>query len=151
MGLAAAAVINNDIKVNKESQSVSICPGPNLAYFSKYMSLKEMSNQIYGMSDSITRVDRPHMFLKELDLYINFLSSKLEEASDDFNKKQVKYFTKFTNNLYQGLDYYSSLFKDIKVKFKQNKNFILADLDRCKLDLKKINSKIEDLIKTSSL
>ena len=39
MGLAAAAVINNDIEVNKESQSVSICPGPNLAYFSKYMSL----------------------------------------------------------------------------------------------------------------
>ena len=108
-------------------------------------------NQIYGMSDSITRVDRPHMFLKELDLYINFLSSKLEEASDDFNKKQVKYFTKFTNNLYQGLDYYSSLFNDIKVKFKQNKNTILTDLERYKLDLKKINSKIEDLIKTSSL
>ena len=149
MGLAASAVVNNNIQV-KESQFVSICPGPNLAYFSKYMSLKEMSNQIYGMSKSITRIDRPHMFLKELDLYVNYFTDKLDEAAKNFNKKQERYCTKFLNNLNEGIDYYSFLFENIKVKFIQNKDVILVDLDNHRDVLKKMAAELDSLINVES-
>ena len=145
MGLAASAVIKNNIQV-KESQTVSICPGPNLAYFSKYMSLKEMSDQIYGMSKNITRADRPHMFLKELDLYISYFSDKLAESANNFSKKQEKYFKKFLKNLNQGIDYYSVLFENIKFKFMQNKDVILVDLDNHRNMLNKITVELDRLI-----
>ena len=35
MGLAAAAVINYEVNT-RESKGVSICPGPNMAYFSDF-------------------------------------------------------------------------------------------------------------------
>ena len=145
MGLAAAAVVNYDIK-SSESKTVSICPGPNLAYFSKYMSLKEISSQIYGMSKNIARFDRPHMFIKELDLYINYISDKLAESSNDFNKKQAKYFDKFLNNLNDGIFYYTDLFGGVQTKFSQSKEHMFNDLDVFRKKLSTLTQKVNALI-----
>ena len=49
------------------------------SYFSKKMSLKEMVDHIYGRVNVITRKDRPNMFIKELNLYIDYLKNKIEE------------------------------------------------------------------------
>ena len=142
MGLAASAVVRNKIEV-KESEYVSVCPGPNLAYFSKYMSLKEIANQIYGMSESIARIDRPHFFIKELDLYVKYFTDRLEESLDDFNKKQEKYFTRFLNNLEEGIDYYSSMFENMQSTFLQNKSRILSELDNNRKKINDISLKIK--------
>ena len=142
MGLAASSVVKNKIEV-KESEYVSVCPGPNLAYFSKYMSLKEIANQIYGMSESIARIDRPHFFIKELDLYVKYFTDRLEESLDNFNKKQEKYFTRFLNNLEEGLDYYSSMFENMQSTFLQNKSRILSELDNKRKTLNDISLKIK--------
>ena len=142
MGLAASSVVKNKIEV-KESEYVSVCPGPNLAYFSKYMSLKEIANQIYGMSESIARIDRPHFFIKELDLYVKYFTDRLEESLDNFNKKQEKYFTRFLNNLEEGLDYYSSMFENMQSTFLQNKSRILSELDNNRKKLNDISLKIK--------
>ena len=142
MGLAASSVVKNKIEV-KESEYVSVCPGPNLAYFSKYMSLKEIANQIYGMSESIARIDRPHFFIKELDLYIKYFTDRLEESLDNFNKKQEKYFTRFCNNLEEGIDYYSSMFKNMQSTFSQNNSLILSELDNKRKILNNISLKIK--------
>ena len=145
MGLAAAAVVNYGIE-NSESKTVSICPGPNLAYFSKYMSLKEISSQIYGMSKNLARLDRPHMFMKELDLYINYISDKLFESTNDFNKKQEKYFNKFLNNLSDGILYYSHLFEGVQTQFSQSKENLFDDLEIFRIKLSKLNKKVDTLI-----
>ena len=142
MGLAASSVVKNKIEV-KESEYVSVCPGPNLAYFSKYMSLKEIANQIYGMSESIARIDRPHFFIKELDLYVKYFTDRLEESLGNFNKKQEKYFTRFLNNLEEGLDYYSSMFENMQSTFSQNKSLILSELDNKRKTLNDISLKIK--------
>ena len=147
MGLAASSVVKNKIEV-KESEYVSVCPGPNLAYFSKYMSLKEIANQIYGMSESIARIDRPHFFIKELDLYIKYFTDRIEESLDNFNKKQEKYFTRFLNNLEEGLDYYSSMFENIQSTFSQNKSLILSELDNKRKTLNDISLKIKSFSQT---
>ena len=142
MGLAASSVVKNKLEV-KESEYVSVCPGPNLAYFSKYMSLKEIANQIYGMSESIARIDRPHFFIKELDLYVKYFTDRLEESLGNFNKKQEKYFTRFLNNLEEGLDYYSSMFENMQSTFSHNKSLILSELDNKRKTLNNISLKIK--------
>ena len=119
VGLSAPAIINNKIEA-KDSKAVSICPGPNLAYFSDLMSLEEISHHIYGVKKSNIREDRPHFFIKELELYIKYLKEKIEESTLDFNKKQEKYFRKFLNNINEGISYYTELFDDLKINFKKS-------------------------------
>ena len=144
MGLAASAVINNKINV-KESQSVSICPGPNMAYFDKLLSLEDMTKHIYGIEDFICRLDRPNMFIKELNLYIEYLSNKLDVAKKDWNKKQEKYFKKFLKNMCDGVTYYNNLFSNFKGKYNQSKLEVMSSLENAKKELAVISLEIERL------
>lgn len=117
VGLGNAALIKHQINRKKENTGVSICPGPNLAYFSNIMSLTDISNHIYGFSNMISRTDRPHMFVKELSLYMDFLSDKIKEAQSSMSKKQEKYLIKFSQNLDEGIRYYKKVFEDSKNKW----------------------------------
>ena len=146
VGLSAPAIINNKIEA-KDSKAVSICPGPNLAYFSDLMSLEEISHHIYGVKKSNIREDRPHFFIKELELYIKYLKEKIEESTLDFNKKQEKYFQKFLNNMNEGISYYTKLFDDLKINFKKSAESILDSIKHQKFQLEEISKKIELLKK----
>jgi len=139
VGLSATAMIKNNI-ATKDSMGVSICPGPNMAYFSKTLSLSEMVHHIYGKINVISRDDRPNMFVKEFQLYIDYLKNKIRDAKDDFNKKQDKYLSKFMLNMNEGIEYYYNLFQD--------NNLVISDLDNEKLKLNILNSDIEKLKET---
>ena len=80
-------------------EGVSICPGPNLAYFSKKMSLKEMVDHIYGRANMISRTDRPNIFINELKIYIEYLKNKIEEAKLPTANIQEKYLMKYVKNM----------------------------------------------------
>ncbi|MEO8515289.1 MAG: hypothetical protein ABI426_01025, partial [Flavobacterium sp.] len=62
VGLVNAAYLENDIDVKGQQQGVIICPGPNLAYFDKEVSLSEMVKHIYGNTNIMSKGDRPNMF-----------------------------------------------------------------------------------------
>ncbi|MBL4939731.1 MAG: hypothetical protein JKY16_05570, partial [Lutibacter sp.] len=94
-GLSNTALINNNIEQKGENQGVAICPGPNMAYFSKELSLKEMVHHIYGKANVIATNKRPHMFIKELKMYVDYFSNKVNEVKDSVSKKQEKYLTTF--------------------------------------------------------
>lgn len=144
-GLANAALISYDIERKGEEQGVAICPGPNMAYFSKDVSLKEMVNHIYGRANVIETTNRPHMFIKELEMYVNYFSNKVDEFSDSFNAKNEKYLTAFQSNLNDGIAYYQHLFSDTKNYFESNKEALLNDLESLKTEL--FNIKIPVLVK----
>ena len=146
VGLSAPAVINNEIYV-KESKAVSICPGPNLAYFSNLMSLKEISHHIYGIKESVVREDRPHFFVKELELYVNYFKEKIEDSALEFNKKNEKYLQRFLDNINEGIEYYSVLFDDVKSSFFKSKDIILEGLKKQKLLLDEVSEKLDSLKK----
>ena len=55
-----------------EGPGVSVCPGPNIAYFTESLSLHSMVDHIYGRKNVIQRSDRPMMFIKELQLYVDY-------------------------------------------------------------------------------
>lgn len=108
VGLSNAASILYKQPFVKNLDAVTICPGPNIAYFSKVSTLKEMTDHIYGRGIVLQGNDRPHMFIKELRLYVDYLKEQIAEANPADNKF-VKYCTTFGKNLMEGMEYYQNL------------------------------------------
>lgn len=110
IGLSNAAAVNYKQTFIKKLKAVTICPGPNIANFSKIVSLQKMVDHIYGRTDIMSNAQRPHMFIAELKLYIIYLKEKLEEG---FNSNQLinqkKYFNAYFQNLKKGISYYFNL------------------------------------------
>jgi len=140
-GLSNAALINYNLDQKGEDQGVAICPGPNMAYFSKELSLKEMIDHIYGKANVIATNNRPHMFIKELSMYVDYFSSKVDELKDSITSKNEKYLTTFQSNLNDGIEYYHDLFSNFEV----NKENLLNDLQHLKNKL--FNIQIPILVK----
>ncbi|WCC43906.1 hypothetical protein PJW08_08720 [Tenacibaculum finnmarkense] len=110
VGLGTSALLAYGLDTKTEGVGVSICPSPNIAYFSKKMSLKEITKTIYGQSASVTSLERPNLFIKELTIYIDYLKDKLKETPADASPKEIKYLKTFVKNLKEGLLYYKNLF-----------------------------------------
>ncbi len=145
LGLSSTVMQLHDMDRKVEGDGVSICPGPNLAYYSKTSSLLEMTDHIYGKKSVIERTDRPNMFIKELNLYIDFLQKKLEIAKTAMDKKQERYLTKFTKNLEEGILYYNNLFGTVKDTFEETKSTVLKELEKGRNTLISIGNEIERL------
>ena len=145
VGLGTSVLLVNNIDTRVEGTGVSICPGPNMAYFSKLMSLKEITDHIYGRANVLMTSDRPNMFVKELMLYIDYLNNKIEELKNAFNKKQESYLTGFINNLNDGIAYYESLFNSSKDVFRETKESLLKELDSNKKRLQHLHVEIGKL------
>jgi len=86
----------------------AICCGPNIANFSTTATLQEMVNHIYGRLSLLTNHDRPHMFIRELTLYVEHLRKEFEKYSLDLSTRAPKYFREFKENLLCGIEYYRS-------------------------------------------
>ena len=111
VGLSNAAAISYQQTFIKKLNAVTICPGPNIANFSKVVSLQTMTDHIYGRKNIITQINRPHMFIAELHLYIDFLKEQLDEdilQPAQFSKKK-KYYASFFQNMRDGIAYYRQL------------------------------------------
>jgi hypothetical protein len=107
VGLGTAALLVNKIDTSKEGNGVTICPGPNLAYFSKILSLEDMVDHIYGRKQVMDNPDiRPHMFIKELEMYVGYLKERVQDSIQPLVDKQKKYFYAFQENLREGIAYY---------------------------------------------
>jgi len=145
VGLSESAIITHKIDYKIKDIGVSVCPGPNMAYFHKTASLKEMITHIYGKTNLIGKAYRPNIFVKELNLYIDYLKKQLNDTQMKIDTKQIRYFKKFAENLQNGLIYYFSLFENTKDKFAQKKDEILKDLSMAKKRLEKLYVKVESL------
>ncbi len=137
-GLAAPAVLTNQIPPKHNLKAVTICPGPNLAYFSKISSLKEMVDHIYGKGNVLNGVFRPNMFVNELQLYIDYLMEEIEKSKDGFTEKKNAYFRTFQENLYHGIHYYKTIIPQIK-------HYAQLHLDEMKMLLSDAEKKLQAL------
>jgi len=143
MGLGAATEQIHHMESQGPPKGVSVCPGPNMAYFSKIMSLKDITDHIYGRKDMLSQKMRPHMFLKELRLYMDYLQNKIEETQGELNKKQEKYFQSFFENLKQGIVYYQGLFTEVKTRFNDSKKQMFQELQSQLQHLEEFESRIK--------
>ena len=134
-GLAASALIVNQIVDTKQSMAVAVCPGPNLAYFSRVATLKEMVDHIYGRINLITHPNRPNMFIKELGLYVDYLHNKFDEQVANFASQKQEYLDTFHKNLKEGIDYYKKLIPEIKEETEKVRQKIREDLEELETKL----------------
>ena len=145
MGLAATAVINYGVET-RESKGVSICPGPNIAYFNQELSLQDMSHHIYNGDEGIVRTDRPHMFVNELGMYLKYLSEKIEEHKEDWGRKSGRYLNGFTSNMNEGISYYQEMFSSIGDTFNSVKESAINSLNDAAVSMQKMGEEIATLI-----
>ncbi len=143
-GLTASTLMANGLDTKIEGTAVSICPGPNLAYFSSLYSLKRMVDHIYGRTNVMERTDRPNLFVKEIGMYIEYLGGKIEETVKPISDKQKKYFNTFQENMEKGVEYYKELFQKYKTLLDDStsKNDLMQDLENMKLELLKLKTKL---------
>ena len=135
VGLANGALIDKGEKVNSVTKGVAICPGPNTAYFKKVVSLKEMVDHIYGRIDLVALKHRPNMFIKELELYVDYIKNKINENIKEQSAKQDKYIQKFIRNLEDGISYYEELFDEATSQLGEISEKAKTELQRLKTEL----------------
>jgi hypothetical protein len=134
-GLSTSALVSKDIEV-KADFKVTACPGPNLAYFSKVSTLKEMVDHIYGRINLLDDRPRPHMFLKELGMYLEIFKERMEEfLKNPENLKEKRNLKSFQENLFDGINYYKSIFA---IKKKE----VIDDLERMLQKYSVINTEL---------
>ena len=131
VGLANASYLDNDIKIKGEAQGVVICPGPNMAYFNEEISLEKMVNHIYGRVNVMPFENRPNLFIKEIELYFDYLKKEIEDHTDITNPV-LKKWNNFKTNLILGIDYYENLLS-------QKNSFDKSETTREKLSFWKKN------------
>jgi hypothetical protein len=128
-GLTNATYLGKGMETDSKRTGVSICPGPNIAYFKQVVSLKEMVDHIYGKINLLKGIKRPNLFLKELKMYVDYLENKLKEAHAEQDEKQLVYFRKFRQNLQDGINYYQQFFQKYEHKLQEMKNDVFTELE----------------------
>lgn len=129
LGLSNAAIKHYNLPPIKKLESVNICPGPNITHFSKVLSLQEMIDHIYGRATVLEGTERPHMFINELNLYVDYLQEQIETESNG-DAKHTQYCRNFYENLLSGIAYYRKLLKTVLSGSTQSKNTFLHGLNR---------------------
>lgn len=135
VGLGTSALKLNKIEHRVEGEGVSVCPGPNMAYFSSIVSLRDMVDHIYGNAKVALSAHRPNMFMKELKMYINHLKGRMNELAEPVAEKQLKSLATFQQNLMDGIQYYQELAEEMKTKAEESAQKIKADLESLKMEL----------------
>jgi hypothetical protein len=130
-GLSNSAILAYGLSPKENIEAVTVCPGPNIAYFSKVATLKDMTDHIYGRTNLITDKNRPHMFIKELILNIKYL----EEHTLGLTKTDIrtaKDLLDFSKNLHKGISYYRELMSSVptdKIRFAEQLRYCEEQLN----------------------
>ena len=111
--------------INPEA-TPAVCPGPNIVNFKKVATLEEMVAHIYGRLSLIANTERPHMFITELMLYIDYLRNEARKVSLKLSPRSPGYFDNFSKNLMAGIDYYHRLACEF---IEEQRTRFLEDLD----------------------
>ena len=112
-GLCSSVYIKNNMVKPRENRAVTICPGPNTAYFSGIYTLDEMVKHIYGKLNLLEGTHRPNMFVNEIKLYIEYLRKDTETSIREITVKKTKQLEKFKEQLIVGINYYIDMLPDV--------------------------------------
>lgn len=132
-GLSVSALQKNDIPNDNKLKAVTICPGPNLAYFSGIFTLSDMCAHIYGRKNIRNRLERPHMFINELKLNIRYLRTAAERQQG--MPEPAPDTEKYRKNLLTGIAYYRGVFEDIRSYMHSCRDAFIAQLAQLEKEL----------------
>ena len=117
----------------KRNGKILICCGPGITNFSKKSTLEEMVDHIYGRISLLSDPDRPHMFIKELSLYVEYIRKEVEQYKLELSSRTPKYFREFKDNIKDGIEYYRTLIEefmeDQRERFLTELDILSSELD----------------------
>jgi hypothetical protein len=137
--LAEAPLIKHNIFKSAQTRFTAVCPGPNLAYFSKISTLREMVDHIYGRINLLNKTYRPNMFIKELKMYVEYFIKEVQKYTIEPTEMKIAYLNEFKRNLFDGIEYYFKLFPQM---IKESEEYRQRALE----ELKELKQKIEMFI-----
>jgi hypothetical protein len=100
--LGNGALINLGIK-KEEKAPQAVCPGQNISWFNREYSLMEMMAHFYNKQKSLISEERPHMFAKEIQMYVDYFDRLIKKS--DFNERTNKTLNEFYENIKSGMEY----------------------------------------------
>ncbi len=135
--LGDTAFVLQDIP-KEEGRFPAVCPGPNIAYYDRVVHLQEMIDHIYGRGALLNRPDRPHMFIKELWLNIDFLENLIADLNAGFGKSKESDIEEFHVNLSEGIAYYRELVASLIEETAAAREQIQEQLEACSARLSEV-------------
>jgi hypothetical protein len=111
----------------------ALCCGPNIRYFNRTFSLEEMISHIYGRLSVIANSERPHMFVEEMRLNLEYLKDEIKRFSFRISNRPSSFFENFKRGLQEGILYYQDLTKqfleDQREKFLEDLKRLAQEID----------------------
>lgn len=98
--LGNSALVSLGVREEFDSPQ-SVCPGPNIAWFNRLYTLREMVDHIYGRGKSLVPLERPHMFAKEIVMYVDHLAQLIKRFTG--RVQELRQLREFKENLEAGL------------------------------------------------
>lgn len=137
--LGDGAIMKYDMPYNGFKPVPAVCPGPNLVYFSKISSLKEMVDHIYGKINILNaNRPRPHVFINEAKLYVDYLRNLILKTSSKMTAKDADYFYEFKKHVSDGIEYYKKISSDLIEESESSRLGFLRELAALTGELEKL-------------
>jgi hypothetical protein len=117
----------------KSAPPTAVCPGPNLAWFDRFYSLEEMVGHIYGRLDLLRGKKRPHLFVNELKLYVDYLKEEIRRTRLKLTSNPPSYFATYKANLLEGIAFYRAkvvkVLREGRQSFEEHLQHLQAELE----------------------
>ena len=98
-----------------------------------------MVNHIYGKLNLLNDLDRPNLFVNELNLYVEYLKKDISKQIKEMNEKKAKYISKFKEQLQNGIEYYKQLVPKITDQTEVYRKKMLSELQEIEEILKNLS------------
>lgn len=144
-GLGASVRLKDQMPLSHKLSAVTICPGPNLSFFSGIFSLLQMTDHIYGRDNLLNDTYRPNLFINELQLYVRHFRNKIT-TSVERNARQLKGLHTFKVNLQEGINYYKELLLHFTKETSQYLKTMASELDSATLELARLESTYTEVV-----
>jgi hypothetical protein len=127
--------------VPESNHPQAICPGPNIAWFDRIYSLKEMVDHIYGRGSSLVPPERPHMFAKEIEMYVEYFERLVIRCS--YSIRETKVIKEFFENLNASMDFCLTIASEIPYE-SENLSSIVPCVDKQRERLRTLYAQFEE-------
>ena len=79
-------------------------------------------------------------------MYLTYLSDKIDEHKENWDRKSAKYLNSFTFNMNEGITYYNELFSSIGDTFSDVQESAFNSLNEARQSMHKMGEEINSLI-----
>lgn len=120
-----------------EQATPAICCGPGIVDFAGPLSLDHIIDHIYGRASLLVDMRRPHMFIREIKLYLDYIKMRVAAGKEQMPAETLN---SIVENLSNGVSYYRTLAENLLCKKRKQFRNDLAKLERAIAQLRAVTA-----------